>query len=226
MMNKGFISGCLLVLLSCAVMAQEQKGKSILLKMHKRYQKAPCQSYTFSQKNKHYRNDTVVRQTEWHEAVEFPDKFTIVFGDSANGNRVVFRNDSALHFRKNGLMKAVPDSNNLLLMLGGMYYRKFDDVAARLNKAGYDLSGLSEEIWGGREVYVIGSSDSLSNRIWVDKKDLRIVRIVERMNDKEMMDLRFEAFQPWCRGYVETKVSFRRNGKLEQEEEYFDLKKR
>ena len=73
---------------------------------------------------------------------------------------------------------------------------------------------------------MLGSADSLSNRIWVDKKELRVVRIVERMNSGEMMDLRFEAFRPWCKGYVETLVSFRRNGKLEQEEEYYNLKKR
>jgi len=39
-----------------------------------------------------------------------------------------------------------------------------------------------------------------------------------------MMDMRFEAHQYWCKGYMETKVSFRRNGKLEQVEEYFDIR--
>ncbi len=38
------------------------------------------------------------------------------------------------------------------------------------------------------------------------------------------MDLRFEAHQRSCKGFTESKVSFRRNGKLEQLEEYYDIK--
>ncbi len=42
--------------------------------------------------------------------------------------------------------------------------------------------------------------------------------------DEEMMDMRFETHQKHCKGFVETKVSFRRNGRLEQVEEYYDIK--
>jgi hypothetical protein len=50
------------------------------------------------------------------------------------------------------------------------------------------------------------------------------LRIIEKMNATDTMDMRFEAYQNWCKGHVETKVAFYRNGKLEQVETYYDLK--
>jgi hypothetical protein len=81
-------------------------------------------------------------------------------------------------------------------------------------------------MWNGTEVYVVGAKkdDVQSNQLWIDKKTLRVLRIIEKMNEQETMDMRFEAHQDWCKGYLETRVSFRRNGVLEQVEEYYDLK--
>jgi hypothetical protein len=205
---------------------QYKTGNDLLREMHRRYFQAPCKAYTFSQRNTHYENDTAARKSVWHEAVEFPDKFRITFGEKNSGNFVLFRNDSVLRFRQDKFIKAETDSNNLLLLLGGMYYRTFDDASARLKNAGYDLSAISEQSWRGKPVYVIGakSEDTLSNQFWVNKTDLVILRIIEKMPAGELMDMRFENYQKWCKGHVENRVSFRRNGKLEQEEEYFDLK--
>jgi hypothetical protein len=41
---------------------------------------APCKIYSFSQKNTHYRNDSIIKTSVWQEAIEFPDKFRIWFG--------------------------------------------------------------------------------------------------------------------------------------------------
>jgi len=95
-----------------------QNGYDILKKMHTTFYKGPCKSYTFSQKNTHYKNDTVSGHSVWHEAIEFPDKFRIDFGEKAEGNYVVFRNDSVYNFKKNALAKMRADSNTLLLILG------------------------------------------------------------------------------------------------------------
>ena len=214
--------------LLAAVAGAQSTGADVLAQMHKRYGKGMCQYYTFSQRNTHYENDTMVGNSVWHESVGLPDKFRIVFGDSAKGNSVLFRNDSVYHFRKSSLAKADRDSNTLLLLLGGMYYRDLQDVEARLKKAGFDLEKTSERKWQKAEVYVVGASngDELSNQFWVDKKDLRVVRIIEKLNEKDLMDMRFESHRKWCKGWVEDKVSFRRNGHLEQVEEYFNLKAR
>jgi hypothetical protein len=205
---------------------KDTTGADILRWMHKAFYQGPCRIYTFSQKNTHYRNDSVTGNSVWHEAIEFPDKFRINFGDAANGNFVVFRNDSAFNYKAGKKVKQRADQNTLLLLLGGMYYRDLEDVLARLKAKGYKLDIYSEQTWMDAPVYVIGAQKNqlMDNQVWVDKKTLRVVRIIEKMNELEVMDMRFESHQKWCTGFVETKVSFRRNGKLEQVEEYYDIK--
>lgn len=203
-----------------------QSGSDVIRMIHKRFYNKPCRTYTFSQKNTHYRNDSVTGHSEWHEAVQFPDKFRINFGEAKDGNYVIYRNDSAFRYKDHVLERAKSDSSTVLLLIGGMYYRSIDDVMRRLERKGYRLIVLSEQKWEGRDALVVGANpgDMVANQIWIDKKTLRVLRIVEKMNAKDMMDMRFEAHQPWCNGYMETKVSFRRNGKLEQVEEYYNIR--
>ncbi len=203
-----------------------ESGKDVIDFMHQKYKQGPCKLYTFSQKNTHYRNDSVVGHSEWHEYIEFPDKFRIDFGEKTEGNFVIFKNDSSYSFRKNELKKTKYNTNTLLLLLGGMYYRDLIDVDTRLKNEGYNTQVLSHQKWNKQTVYVIGAleGDTLSNQIWVSKKKWRVVRIIEKMDESSAMDMSFDAFQKSCNGYTETKVTFKKNGKIEQVEEYYDIK--
>lgn len=201
-------------------------GEDVLYRLHKKYKEAPCKAYTFSQKNTHYNKDSVSGNSVWHEAVEFPDKFRIDFGDKTEGNFVIFKNDSSYSYRKFELKKTAYNPNILLLLLGGMYYRDFSDVIARLQKEHYDTKIVSNQKWRKQEVEVVGAlaGDTLSNQIWVSKKEHRIVRIIEKMDEDRTMDMTFDAYQKNCKGYTETKVTFKSNGRIEQVEEYYDIK--
>ena len=203
-----------------------QTGEDVIKKMYERYKLAPCKSYTFSQKNTHYRNDSIIGTSEWHEAIEFPDKFRIDFGDTTKGNFVIFRNDSAYNYRNFTLKKTSYNSQTLLLLLGGMYYRELADIIKRLNKDDYNLTVLSSQKINKQNYYVIGAKEGNlnSNQIWVNKKTLRIERIIEKINEKDTMDMSFDSYQANCKGFIETKVTFKRNGKVEQVEEYYNIK--
>jgi hypothetical protein len=218
----------LLILITCTgfVCAQNNTGELYLKKVHERFYQGPCKIYSFSQKNGHYRNDSLIKNSVWHEVIEFPDKFRIHFGEVSDGNYVLFKNDSAYNYRKTQLIKSRADSNSLLLILGGMFYRSFEHALFRLKNAGYNTAIHSEQQWNAKEVVVIGAEqgDLSSNQIWFDKKTRKVVRIIEKLNANDSMDMRFESYQDWCKGHVETKVAFYRNGKLEQVEEYYDLK--
>src|ERR1043165_851540 len=107
-----------LLLLACLFVAavgfcQAPDGFALLRQVHKKFRNGPCKSYTFSQRNTHYRNDSVVRHSEWQEAIELPDKFRIDFGNKADSNYVVFRNDSVFNYRKGKFIKSRADSNTL-----------------------------------------------------------------------------------------------------------------
>lgn len=201
-------------------------GVDVLKKMYLTYKNAPCQRYVFSQKNKHYKNDSVVGMSEWFESIEFPDKFRIDFGNKTDGNFVIFRNDSVFRYKAAELKKATPDTNTLLLLLGGMYYRDLKDVLLRLQHAKYNTTIVTKQKFRKQKVYVVGAlaGDTLSNQLWIDKKNLRVVRIIEKMDDKHTMDMTFDAFEKHCKGYIESAVTFKNNGKVEQVETYFDIK--
>ncbi len=201
-------------------------GKDLITYMLERYKNGPCKAYTFSQKNTHYRNDSVIGNSEWHEAIEMPDKFRINFGDTAQGNFVVFKNDSSYSYKKFELKRKKYDSNTILLLLGGMYYRELKDVLLRLKSENYNTDVLSTQKREKEEMYVIGAlaGDTLSNQIWVSKKFYRVERIIERMDAESIMDMTFNSFKRHCDGYTETRVTFKRNGKIEQVEEYYNIK--
>lgn len=201
-------------------------GKDVIRFIHQKYKEGPCKSYTFSQKNMHYRNDSIVGSSEWHEYIEFPDKFRIDFGKTTEGNFVIFKNDSSYRYKNNALKKVNYKANTLLLLLGGMYYRDLQDVITRLQNENYNIQLVSTQKWKKQTVYVVGAlkGDTTSNQIWISKKKWKIVRIIEKMDEKSFMDMTFDAYQKNCNGYVETKVTFKRNRKIEQTEEYYNIK--
>jgi len=223
---KNIFFNILILVLFSHLKAQTTDGETFIRNLHHVFYQAPCKIYSFSQKNTHHRNDSVIRNSVWHEAIEFPDKFRIWFEDIEKGNSVFFRNDSAVNYKAGKFLKARADSNSLLLILGGMYYRPFEEALIRLKRAAYKTDVLSEQTWNSKEVMVVGATqgDLLSNQIWFDKTTWKVLRIIEKINETETMDMRFESYQDWCKGHVETKVAFYRNGKLEQVEEYYDLK--
>lgn len=200
-------------------------GNDVISFMHQKYFQAPCKSYTFSQKNTHYKNDSITGNSEWHEYIEFPDKFRIDFGKSEDGNFIIFKNDSSYRYKNHQLKKKDGNTNTLLLLLGGMYYRDLKDVITRLEKEHYNTQIVSSQKWNKHQVHVIGAlaGDTLSNQIWIDKKTWRVVRIIEKMDTANYMDMSFVSFQKNCNGYIETKVIFKRNGKIEQMEEYYNI---
>jgi len=213
------------VLLSVSLHAQTP-GESLIRQMHQKNYQGPCKTYSFSQRNTHYRNDSVVGKSVWHEAVEFPDKFRIHFGNISDGNYVQYRNDSVYRYKSGKLVRSNFDTNELLLLLGGMYYRPVEDVILRLRNGGYNLTHLTEVKWHGQDTWVAGArpGDTLGNQVWVDRKTLRVVRIIEKLPNGDRMDMRFEKFAPLCKGFIEMKVVFYRNGRKEQVEEYYNVK--
>jgi len=203
-----------------------ENGNDVINFMYKKYKKAPCKSYTFSQKNTLYRNDSIIGNSVWHESIEFPDKFRIDYDDKTKGNYVIYKSDSVFYFKNSKLKKSMSEQNILLLLLGGMYYREFAETIKRLKKEGFKTDLMHIEQTKQGKVYVIGAKkpESEENQIWVEAKEFKVVKIKQTMRDKSIMEMTFDAHQKNCDGYIETKVTFKRNGKTEQVEEYYDIK--
>ena len=207
---------------------QYGNGEELLKAMHDKYANKYCQTVQFDQKTIRYVNDSTIKDTSyWFEWISYPDKFRIDFGKKFGGNCVIFKNDSVFNYKNHKVVRKDRDENDLLLILGGMYFRPFEDVVVRLEKLGYDLDKLTQIDVNKNTFYVIGSpteNNENKHQIWVDKKDLKVVKFKTKLNEADWLEIRFDDFKKACNGFTETKVTALKNDKLEQKEEYLNLK--
>ncbi len=213
------------ILIISVSMIPPSGSREVLKKMLDRFAGKWYKTLSFNQTTEVYRNDSLVRTETWYENIKFPTDFRIDFGDTDSGKAVVYKNDSAFFFRNGKIAGVRPDENDLLFLLGGMYFYKFDEVISKMKSYGYDLEKFHEDNWRGKEVYVIGAGkgeDSV-NQLWIEKKNLSPVRMI-KFGDNNKEEAYFENHVGIGGGYTETLVHFFINGKLIQVEKYHDLK--
>ncbi len=197
----------------------------VLRKMYDRFQNKWYKTLSFNQTTEIYRNDSLQRSQVWYENIKFPGQFRIDFGSPDSGNAVVFKNDSSYIFRKFQKADVRLYDNDLLFLLGGIYFYPFEQVVSKMRNYGYDLDKYHEDTWKGKEVYVIGAEkgeDSV-NQIWIDKENYSLLRYIKQ-DGKNREEGLFENHIPLEGGFTETLVHFYINNKLVQVEKYHDLK--
>lgn len=200
--------------------------ESLIDAAHKRYKGKAAKNVTFVQYNTHYQADTVSGKTTWYEAIEYPTKFRIDFGEIKEGNAVIFAYDSVYNFKNGQNTRKAPLKNNLILLAGGMNSMEKDKIMSELKSAGYDLSKFREDTYNEKPVYVVGAAqnDFTSSQFWIDKKNLYLVRTFEKMPNGDVREARFSKHTKAGKGWIETNVLFLVNGKKMQLEEYKDIK--
>ena len=193
--------------------------------MYDRYAGRWYKTFSFNQTTEIYRNDSLKRSETWYENIKFPNDFRIDFGNPDSGNAVIFKNDSSYSFLKSEKAGVRPNDDDLLFLLGGMYFYPFDEVTVKMKSFGYDLDKFHEDIWKGMPVYVIGAhkNQDTVNQIWIEKENFSPVRLLKyEKNTKE--EALFENHVKLGGGFTETLVYFYINDKLIQVEKYHDLK--
>jgi hypothetical protein len=202
--------------------SKTNNSNDVLKKMCDRYGGKWYKTFHFIQTTENYRNDSLVRTSTWYEAIIFPDKFRIDFGDLKNGNAVIYNKDSAYNFRNNKLVRVTVNDDDLTFLLGGMYFYPFDSVKQITFRFGYDLNKFHEDVWHGKPVYVIGSNNTsdTSNQLWIDKEKLVLVRFLKfgERREEGVFDKHIKVGNGWS----ETECTFYLNNKLFQKEYYRD----
>jgi outer membrane lipoprotein-sorting protein len=197
----------------------------ILKKMHDRYAGKWYKTFSFNQTTEIYRNDSLKRSETWYENIQFPDNFRIDFGDPDSGNAVIFKNDSSYLFRRFQRATVQPNNDDLLFLLGGMYFYSFNEVPVKMKSFGYDLDKFHEDTWKGLPVYVIGArkNEDSTNQIWIEKENFSVIRTLKYENNTRE-EAFFENHVKLDGGFTETLVRFYINNKVIQVEKYHDLK--
>lgn len=222
MEKKLLISFLILFFAGSAVVSP--RSKDVLKKMHDRYAGKWYKTFSFNQTTEVYRNDSLKKSETWYENIKFPNDFRIDFGNPDSGNAVIFKNDSSYFFQNGQVAQAKPYEDDLLFLLGGMYFYRFDEVTAKMKLFGYDLDKFHEDAWKGKAVYVIGAGkgeDSI-NQLWVETENYSPVRMIKYEN-KTKEEAYFENHVKLGGGFTETLVHFFINDKLVQVEKYYNL---
>jgi hypothetical protein len=224
---KIMIAAALIALVSGKFFARPTPvtGKEVIREMYGRYAGKWYRSFSFNQTTEFYRNDSLKGTQTWYESIKFPDKFRIDFGDKDSANAVIFKEDSSYSF-KNGKLRGVRhNDDDLTFLLGGMYFYTQDQVMKKLTALNYDLDKEYEDVYEGKPVLIVGAAkgDTGVNQLWIDKKDLYLVRMI-KFDGGRKEDGIFGGYQPFGRGWSETKCRFYFDDKLIQVETYHDCK--
>jgi hypothetical protein len=204
---------------------KNDNSEEALQKMYQQYAGRWMHSFTFDQTTEIYRNDSLIKTAEWHEAIVYPDKFRIDFGEAKDGNAAIFTKDSVYSFHSGKLMRTTPNDDDLTFILGGMYFYSFDTMKAMFVKMGYDLNKFCETTLNGKPAYVIGANDTTekTNQLWIDKEKLVAVKFINYTHGEKEEGI-FSNHKQFGGGWSETNCIFYVDGKLIQKEIYFNCK--
>jgi len=204
---------------------RQQSGEDLIKKMYDRYAKTWYHALTFDQTTEIYRNDSLFRTQQWHEAMLFPDKLRIDIEPLEKSNTIIFRSDSTYSIRGGKVARADKEANDLIFLLGGMYSHPYEKTIEKLKALGYDLSKSGEGTFNGKAIYIIGAANQAdhNSQLWVDKENLCLLRMI-KYGEKEKEDGIFSGWIKVDGGYAETRVDFYVNDKLIQVEKYSNCK--
>ncbi len=202
---------------------QYKDAQSLLQGMYSRYAGKWYKSFVFTQTTHQYRNDSIVKSSTWYEAIVFPDKFRIDFGDKKDSNAVIYLKDSVYNFRKGKLVRTAYNEDNLTFLLGGMYSLTFESVLMKIGKDGYDLNKFYETEWLGQRAFVIGANGPTekANQLWIDKEKLVVLKFIKFKNGEKQEGV-FSGHKKFGNAWSETACDFYVNDKLIQKEKYHD----
>jgi len=208
--------------------AQDFSTRELLLKMQLQSPKKSIRSLTFRQRTVTHTIEGTTHEEYWLEYLQVPSKLRIEIEPADSGKGMIFAQDSVFSFDKGKLMRAAKLPHVLLLLGYDVYSEPVDHTLNKLKELQFDIQKVYETSWKGRQAYVVGAEkgDEKSNQFWIDKEMLVLVRMIQpgRRQPNFTLETQFNNYKTINGIPVETEVLFLRNGKVQTEEYYTDLK--
>jgi hypothetical protein len=217
----------ILTILFSTLLFSQQTGQDILALMHQSYDGKWYKNLSFEQETIFYAADTVRQIQTWHEALSFPAKLHVKFGNPADGNGMFFAADSQYVFKAGKLVQKRPLLHPLLILGFDVYFQSAEKSAKQLSRLNFDLNILDEGIWQGRPVYIVGAKkgELKKTQFWIDKEHLYYVRSISYNKKYDVVsETEFNKYQRLGTGWIAPEVVFKRNGKITLVEKYTKIR--
>lgn len=197
--------------------------------MHDRYDGKYLKTMSFLQNNTQYRTTGEETKSQWYEHIEIPGKLRIAFLPASRRSGLVQVDDRVASFDNGIRIDFRPSINPLLLLTADVYAAPVATTMRGLDSLHIDGSIIRNDEWQGEPVYVVGAKagDSLSNQYWVDRDNLRLVRLIQsqKVGDRTMVsDTRVLKYREIEGFDVPTEFLVVRNGRPFWREEYADVR--
>lgn len=212
---------------SDAVNAAPTDGYELIRAMHDRYSDDWYETLTFEQETIEYRA-TGTDTSTWYEAMKIPGQLRIDMDAPSSGNGYIFRSDSLYVFAKGGITAARPTLHPLLLLGFDVYRMAPEQLAVRLDSLGFDLSVLTEGMWQGQAVYIVGAGPGETGKaqFWIEKERMVFVRMLQPAGSdgSDTSEVQFNKYEPLGNAWVAPEVIFYFNGTVTMTERYANMR--
>jgi hypothetical protein len=204
--------------------SNEENGKDIVRRMYERFHNKWYHSLTYTQKTEFYKKDKFNGMQLWYIKIIFPDVLRTDYIDPKRRNTDIITKDTLWEFRKELVRNIIPGVGDPLFLTGEIYFKTLDQDYYVLKTQGIDLDKAYSTEMKGRSIYVIGAraDGEKVNQIWVDAKELFIIRIIYYSGNTKLdqvLENQVKVGGGWC----ETKSSTFIDEALNTVETYSDL---
>lgn len=206
--------------------SEPETGGDVIRKMHSEWNGKMPNHMMFEQQTSYFTQGFVDKDQLWHVAISSPGKMHIRINDFESGNGMIFNNDSAYYFTQNKMTFSEMKVHYLLNLSFDVYQQDPEHSISKLTLDEFDLRKVYATHWNGRDVYVVGASDSSdvqSNQFIIDKEKWITLRTVRR-HDKDVFAVDFTKYEEHDGHYLATEMVFSRNGEKTLLETYKNIR--
>ncbi len=201
--------------------------ESLLSKIQTKYSQNITKSFGFIQINTEYNpNGQVIGSTTYFKAIKIPSQMRCDFGPQIGKDGYLISQGFVHNFKEGRTTTKEYDTKNSMLLLYDLQSLTSSVTISKLTKMGYNVALFREDIWKGRNVYVIGADagDMNSNQFWIDQENLYLVRNI--FTDKitnEQTEYQYPEHTKIDDAWLETEVLIFKNNIKVRRERYTDL---
>jgi hypothetical protein len=195
-------------------------GRDVLAWMHDRYAATWYETLALVQSVTYLDSSGGVDHAEiWYESLVLPGVVRSDIAPLDRGRGEMFRGDSIFRFEADTLVQQGPALHVILLLGFDVYRQPVDVTVEKLERFGFDLRVVREDLWEGQAGWVVGADGG--PQFWVDAAQLLLRRLTtpSRLGGG-MRDVRFNGYEPLAGGWIATELEFLVEGAVRIQERY------